>query len=44
MDIETLMKVQFPEELERFHPITFNILEHNTRQNLMCGKKWRMKE
>ena len=27
MDIETLMKVQFPEELERFHPITFNILE-----------------
>lgn len=27
MNIETLMKVQFPEELEQFHPITFNILE-----------------
>ena len=27
MDIETLMKVKFPEELERYHPITFNILE-----------------
>ena len=27
MNIETLMKVQFPEDLERFHPITFQILE-----------------
>ena len=27
MNIETLMKVQFPEELERYNPIIFHILE-----------------